>query len=269
MGVKISSLPVNTLSYTGAEQIPLVQGGETRAGTLSSFVTYLSASFVTYLSASSVNYAVKDADNNFTATQTISSLKTNRIVFDNNTPSELVIDNSLNTYIGQQIQPDGTDDIIIGSNITTTTGSEKNIVIGYHFVGAELTLNSSNDIYIGHGTYNSNTVAELSEDNSYNTVIGAESGISDNAGSATDRNTILGYSNNSTGAGNIIVGTGNAAGFDDCIILGNGATAGQNNELVIGNGITPLMGYSSPSHSLPVRIGDDVYYIILTAASPP
>jgi hypothetical protein len=259
MGVKISSLPVNTLPYTGAEQIPLVQGGETRAGTLSSFVNYLSASS---------NYAVKDADNNFTATQTISSLKTNRIVFDNNTPSELVIDNSLNTYIGQQIQPDGTDDIIIGSNITTTTGNQNNIVIGYHFVGAELTLNSSNDIYIGYGTYNSNTAAE-SEDNSYNTVIGNNSGILDNTGNPTDYNTILGYNNNSTGAGNIIVGTGNAAGFDDCIILGNGATAGQNNELVIGNGITPLMGYSSPSHSLPVRIGDDVYYIILTAAAPP
>ena len=42
MGVKISELPNNSLPYTGSEEIPLVQSGETRAGTLSSLVNYLS-----------------------------------------------------------------------------------------------------------------------------------------------------------------------------------------------------------------------------------
>jgi len=41
-GIKIVDLPNNTLPYTGSEKIPLVQNGETRGGTLSSFVNYLS-----------------------------------------------------------------------------------------------------------------------------------------------------------------------------------------------------------------------------------
>ena len=46
MGIKISSLPINALPYSGSEKIPLVQDGETRGGTLSSFVNYLSGSFI-------------------------------------------------------------------------------------------------------------------------------------------------------------------------------------------------------------------------------
>jgi hypothetical protein len=51
MGIKISSLPNNSLPYTGSEKIPLVQDGQTRGGTLSSFVNYLTgaSSFVNYL----------------------------------------------------------------------------------------------------------------------------------------------------------------------------------------------------------------------------
>ncbi len=45
MGIRISSLSANALPYTGREQIPLVQNSTTRAGTLSSFVNYLSGDF--------------------------------------------------------------------------------------------------------------------------------------------------------------------------------------------------------------------------------
>jgi hypothetical protein len=46
MGIKISSLPNNALPYTGSEKIPLVQSGETRGGSLSSFVNYLSGALL-------------------------------------------------------------------------------------------------------------------------------------------------------------------------------------------------------------------------------
>jgi hypothetical protein len=83
MGVKISSLPVNTLPYTGAEQIPLVQGGETRAGTLSSLANYivtdsglagLSGNWqntYTTFNSNSANYAVKNANNIFNTNQDV------------------------------------------------------------------------------------------------------------------------------------------------------------------------------------------------------
>jgi hypothetical protein len=101
MGIKISSLPNNSLPYTGSEEIPLVQNGQTRAGTLSSFVNYLSGALLsdselralsgnwqntyttvtansanwqntyTTFRANSANYAVKNANNNFTVGQTV------------------------------------------------------------------------------------------------------------------------------------------------------------------------------------------------------
>jgi hypothetical protein len=46
MGIKISELPVSTQPYSGQEQIPLVQSGETRVGNLSSFVNFLSGALL-------------------------------------------------------------------------------------------------------------------------------------------------------------------------------------------------------------------------------
>ena len=73
MGIKISNLPTNALPYSGSEKIPLVQSGDTKAGTLSSLVSYLSASLTTdsELAALSGNFAVKNANNNFITGQTI------------------------------------------------------------------------------------------------------------------------------------------------------------------------------------------------------
>lgn len=45
-GIKISKLPDFELPYTGEEQIPLVQRGITKAGTIESFVSYLTAPLV-------------------------------------------------------------------------------------------------------------------------------------------------------------------------------------------------------------------------------
>jgi len=85
MGIKISSLPNNALPYTGSEKIPLVQSGETRGGSLSSFVNYLSGALLsdselralsgnwqntyTTFGANSANYAVKNATNTFNSNQ--------------------------------------------------------------------------------------------------------------------------------------------------------------------------------------------------------
>lgn len=73
MGIKISNLPANALPYTGSEKIPLVQSGTTKGGTLSSFINYLSGALLSdsELRALSGNFAVKNANNNFTAGQTI------------------------------------------------------------------------------------------------------------------------------------------------------------------------------------------------------
>jgi len=46
MGIRISQLSANALPYTGRELIPLVQSATTRAGTLSSFVNYLSGALL-------------------------------------------------------------------------------------------------------------------------------------------------------------------------------------------------------------------------------
>ena len=61
MGVKISALPQNALPYSGSEEFPLVQGLETKAGTLSSLINYLSGDFAFY-----------NRNNNFTQSQSIS-----------------------------------------------------------------------------------------------------------------------------------------------------------------------------------------------------
>ncbi len=90
MGIKISSLPNNALPYTGSEKIPLVQDGQTRGGTLSSFVNYLSGALLsdselralsgnwqntyTTFRANSANYAVKDATNTFSEIQIFNDL---------------------------------------------------------------------------------------------------------------------------------------------------------------------------------------------------
>lgn len=61
MGIKISALPPNAVPYTGSEEFPLVQERETRAGTLSSLVNYLSGDF-----------AFVNRENAFTRSQNIS-----------------------------------------------------------------------------------------------------------------------------------------------------------------------------------------------------
>ena len=42
MGVKITGLPDNQLPYGGSELMAVVESGQTRRGTLSSFLNYLS-----------------------------------------------------------------------------------------------------------------------------------------------------------------------------------------------------------------------------------
>ena len=67
MAVKISQLPSSNLPYQGSEQIPLVQSGVTRAGTLSSLTTYLSGSFYSNSAFAQISgrFARIDVNSNF------------------------------------------------------------------------------------------------------------------------------------------------------------------------------------------------------------
>jgi hypothetical protein len=136
MGIKISSLPVNALPYTGSEKIPLVQGGETRAGTLSSFVNYLSAG--------SANYAVKNADNNFTTGQTIQgSITASEFVFTGNTdPPGRTYSLKLNNNSGDLLtltdntsNPSATNSIIIGRRAGFDLGADGGDVVDAICIG--------------------------------------------------------------------------------------------------------------------------------------
>lgn len=73
MGVKISNLPIASTTITGSEEIPLVQSGVTRVSTISALLPYISAMISNNIAISG-NYAVKNANNFFTAPQTVNAL---------------------------------------------------------------------------------------------------------------------------------------------------------------------------------------------------
>ncbi len=266
MGVKISSLPINDLPYTGSEKIPLVQSGVTKAGTLSSFVNYLSGDF-----------AVKNADNNFTNTQTISVIDTTRIKFGPD----------VNISIGDNANSLGVSNIIIGSQLLPSTSDTvflendtNNIAIGEEVnISHDITVTLGNNINIGKG---SSITAPTSVEN--NIAIGINSTIGGTAGFTTSNIAIGAGSSASGGAnvsigagsfiandssGSVVIGQGASSGFDQCIVFGYEAASTTNNQLALGGLIVNTVGGSAVlDRYLTIRIDATDYYLFLSTQNP-
>lgn len=277
MGVKISSLPINTLPYTGSEEIPLVQSGETRAGTLSSFVNYLSGTlgsgsidtgvrslsgnwqntYTTY-SANSANYAVKNADNNFTNTQTISVINTTKVKFGSNYKAK-IDPNTANIQFGYDSTDttSGTYNISIG--VKANSSGTSNIVIGTQDSSV---FNSDNNIAIGTNIFNYNNAA-IAVNNEKNILIGSGAKIQDNSGGVTSNNIVIGTNSETYGYDNVVIGnTALTYGYSSCIVLGKDATPTQDNQLVIG-GVAVDYGTITPDHYMTVSINGSPYRLPL------
>jgi hypothetical protein len=242
MGIKISNLPNNALPYTGSEKIPLVQGGETRAGTLSSFVNYLSGALLsdselralsgnwqntyTTFRANSANYAVTNANNNFSTDQTFTSGKITigtNTVFTDLDPTSIAIGFNAGQDAG-----------------TSSIDFEKNIFTGYeagNFAGYEGI--AENNICIGSGAGSSigmNSSGVAQQIVAIGTLAGFEIGKSfANNGTATDiisignnAGTAIGSShpeNNGSGNAAYVISIGTEAG----VRAGQGGVDGDSN----------------------------------------
>lgn len=247
MGVKISSLPVNALPYTGAEKIALVQGGETRAGTLSSLTTY---------------YAVKSGGNNFTGTQNINgplyatNITANEFILNNSVRLSAPIDNSdsvvvINSFADSELISGSSFSIVIGKGTVNTKELSKVVAIGHEC------LKNSTTPYLLEDTVAIGHQAGIQLNGTANTFIGREAGtnsacsqsigIGRFAGSSAGGNNNIFIGENSgkyiTGSNNITIGSDiqisptNAQG---CIVLGHGASATANNQFVLGSTTVPL-----------------------------
>lgn len=282
MGVKISSLPINTLPYSGGEKIPLVQGSETRAGTLSSFINYLSGSlgssssdtalrslsgnwqstYTTY-SANSANYAVKNANNNFTNTQTISVVDTTKVKFgnfkakiDTNTAniqfgydSTDTTSGTYNISIGINANSSGDDNISIGRPATSADTFKGNDLYNIS-IGSNTLLNASpptltSNIMIGNGSA-INTTSNAND----NVIIGSNAGI---AGSSV--------------ATSVVVGPNATSSFDNCVVLGNAAAPSEPNQLAFGY-IDVFPGTGTQNYYMKVNISGTNYYILMSDTEP-
>lgn len=141
MGVKISNLPSFQLPYTGRELVPFVQNGETRVSVLSTLNSYLSSALVadSELAALSTNFALKNANNNFTAEQTIAGGLTGQYFTlsggQNNTGISFRAGNGSNTFgITNVTTVSGNSSICLGYNVLSAVSQPSeftnNVVIG-------------------------------------------------------------------------------------------------------------------------------------------
>lgn len=239
MGIKISNLPDNALPYTGSERIPLIQDGETRGGTLSSFVSYLSGALLsdselgalsgnwqntyTTFRSNSANYAVKNANNNFATDQTVNG---------NATATGFILPNST------QFAADPTLTSVITLNSVTDVvagGSTYSVNIGTHNAsGVPLTNVTS----IGaNALQNAGTVIDTvavgsgaggqSVDAGQCVFIGKESGYQSGYGIGNTGYVVAIGQNaaKSAGQGDLYIGAGNATNL---VAIGNssGESAG-------------------------------------------
>ena len=166
MGIKITSLPVVSLPYSGSEQIALVQSGTTKVGNLSSLNSYLSGALLadselaalsgnwqsvsTTFRANSANYAVKNFDNNFSASQTF----TTGVINIGSTPIKQLNEGDQSSFLigsGYEDPFESTltnsvgigTDVFNGSNGDTLSGYNitKTIAIGYR-AGNDMNITS-------------------------------------------------------------------------------------------------------------------------------
>lgn len=287
MGIKISNLTPNTLPYSGSEKIPLVQSGDTKAGTLSSFVNYLSgvlltdselaslsgnwqSTYTTFTSNSS-NYALKNVDNNFTNTQTISVVGTTKVKFGNfkaeinatygnilfGKNTEVTSSGSNNISIGIQANSQGSDNIVIGSQPNAAgpvfdSQTTTNIALGRDITSTSLDGPDYN-ILIGNGSFiDSFGYTEVQN----NIAIGSGANI---AGGQYD-NIVIGRASSSAGNNNIIIGPEINTTYNSCILFGYGAIPTADNQLGFG-GIDIETDTVILTHRIPITINGYLYYI--------
>jgi hypothetical protein len=234
MGLKISSLPVNSLPYSGSEKLPLVQSGVTKAGTLSSFVNYLSGalpsggsnvssltgnwqSTYTTFSSNSANYAVKNADNNFNTNQTFTddiTIGTGTYLKEIPAPStidaySLILGYNAGANDGSSTTYD--DNVFIGYQSGNDSGSifgatSKNIGIGYGSLdsaGSGTYGSASNNIALGESSGINIGSNNVSTPNTTNNIISIGSNAGSNIGSGND---------SSNGNAVNVIAIGNTAG---------------------------------------------------------
>jgi hypothetical protein len=165
MGIKISSLPNNALPYTGSEKIPLVQDGQTRGGSLSSFVNYLSGALLsdselralsgnwqntyTTFRANSANYAVKNATNTFTSNQIFNTgiqvgTSTHLIQISEPNTFALGVDTGFDAGVNSTLFE---NNILIGAGAGNQTGSDNGTATDVISIG------DNAGVDVGYGIY--------------------------------------------------------------------------------------------------------------------
>jgi hypothetical protein len=270
MGIKISSLPNNALPYTGSEKIPLVQDGQTRGGTLSSFVNYLSGALLsdselralsgnwqnTYTSytSNSANYAVKDTDNNFTNTQTISVVDTTKVKF--GTFKTQIDSGNANIIFGYDTAPISNGSYNISIGVKANSEGVSNIVIGTQTFATSALFNSSSENNIAIGS-DINVYAQQSDNN---ILIGKSTAMD---GVSATNNVIIGNGAACSDNNNVIIGNNAQSEFSNCIVFGYGAYPTDSNQLAFGD-LSVESGTGVITHYLPVSIGGLLYNILLT-----
>jgi hypothetical protein len=238
MGIKISSLPNNALPYTGSEEIPLVQNGQTRAGTLSSFVSYLSGALLsdselralsgnwqntyTTFTSNSANYAVKNVNNNFTTAQTVNGTATaTSFILPNST--QFTADPTLASVITlnstiDSVGSGSTNSVNIGtsnaSGVTLTNATS----IGANALEGAGTVIDTVAVGSGAGRFSINGGDQC-------VFIGKDAGYNSGAGVGTIASVVAIGQNAAklAGQGDVYAGAGNATNI---VAVGN--SAGQN-----------------------------------------
>ena len=128
MGKKITQLPDNQLPYDGNELVAIVESGETRQGTLSSLVSYLSGA----LYNNQYPLATPHRNNFFTATQTFLGS----------------ISASGGLVMGSKAETTGTDASVAGGCCNTASGGCSTVA------GGRNNTASVSGTFIGGGTCN-------------------------------------------------------------------------------------------------------------------
>jgi hypothetical protein len=263
MGIKITSLPVVSLPYSGSEQIALVQSGTTKVGNLSSLTGYLSGALLTdselaalssnwqntYTTyrANSANYAVRNNTNNFTGSNTfnLDTTFSSGINFDANCRVYTINNSNLvagfNSGSGAGDGGILVNNLILGNNAGNYFGfsgeANVSVIIGKdagESAGYYGTINSA--VMIGDGAGNSS--------GSYYGTINSAVMIGDGAGNSSGSSGGTTYSSIAVGRN---AGAGAAIGggvFSNSIAIGS--FAGYNAAYYLGDVSSSIMiGYNA------------------------
>lgn len=289
MGIKISSLPITTLPYSGNEQFPLVQSGVTKNGTLSSLVGYLSGSLLadselaalsgnwqstsTTFRANSANYALRNVNNFFTTSQSITGSDVDLTVGNSHNNNGIlsvilggggnvtgplvsnmaILGGSVNTVYapnasvvgGNNNSATGGNSSVIGGNNNSVTGGESSILGGInHNIsgqrcviagGSSNTVSNANAVVMGGNNNNASLAGNAIVGGRFNTTIN------------TNATVVGGELNDASGARSSVMGgyDNTASGDDSTAVGGRENIASGNFSNVIGGALNRASGIES------------------------